>query len=210
MRRAYSVDNVLNARFNGIEFTGEWERVFGKPERAHSAIIWGQSGSGKTTFNMQLAKYLSTFEPVAYNSMEEGLCKGIQDAYNRVGLTKEMPMQLLSESMAEFTKRLLRKKSPNIAFIDSVKYTRFSWNAYEDFCKMFPHKLLIWVAHAKGKEPKGALAEDIRYDSSIKIYTEGFRAFVTSRYSTNSASSMDIWPKGAADYWGESLIQKIA
>ncbi len=203
MKRALSVDNVLNAKFKGLPFSGKWEEVFGTPERAKSWIIWGQSGSGKTTFNMQLAKYLSNFERVIYNSLEEGLSMSIQNAFNRAGITKQDNVQLVQESMKDLAARLRRKKSPNVVFIDSVRYTRMRWNDYQKFCDQFPNKILIWVAHARGKEPKGTLAEDIRYDASVKIYTEGYRAFVTSRFSTGGESSMDIWTEGAKEYYGE-------
>lgn len=203
MKRALSVDNVLNARFEGLPFDGKWKQVIGMPERAHSWAIWGQSGSGKTTFNMQLSKYLSSFERVLYNSLEEGLSMSIQSAYNRAGITRKDKVQLISESMKELEKRLLKPKSPKIVLIDSVRYTKFRWNDYERFCKKFDKKLLIWIMHAKGKEPKGALAEDIRYDSFVKIYIEGYRAFISSRYTEGDNGHLDVWAKGAKDYYGE-------
>lgn len=203
MKRGLSVDNVLNAKFNGLDFDGKWREVFGRPERSHSWAIWGQSGSGKTTFNMQLAKYLSCFERVLYNSLEEGLSKSIQMAYKRAGIRRGDKVTLVSEPMTLLQKRLQKEKSPNIVIIDSVKYTRFRWTDYEAFCSLFPSKLLIWIMHSQGKEPKGALSCDIRYDSFVKIYTEGYRAFVTSRYVEGGDGYMDIWVEGAKDYYGE-------
>ena len=203
MQRALTAENVLSAKFRGLPFEGEWERVFGHPERRHSWIIWGQSGSGKTTFNMQLAKHISQSEPVLYNSMEEGLSVSIQRAYHRAGITSRDRVHLVSENMSDLARRLARKKSPSVVFIDSIKYTRFRWVDYEKFKARFPQKLLIWVGHANGKEPKGSLAEDIRYDAFIKIYTEGFRAFVTSRFSEAGEGYMDIWTEGAEKFYGE-------
>lgn len=203
MKRALSVDNVLNAKFNGLNFDGKWAEVFGQPERAHSWSIWGQSGSGKTTFNMQMAKYLSSFERVLYNSLEEGLSKSIVSAYSRAGITRRDKVLLTADTMSELEERLLKDKSPNIVIIDSVKYTRFRWADYERFCSLFDKKLLIWIMHAKGKEPKGSLAQDIRYDSFVKVYTEGYRAFVTSRYTEGGDGFMDIWAEGARAYYGE-------
>ncbi len=203
MGRALSVDNVLNARFSGLEFDGKWAQAFGQPELAHSWIIWGQSGSGKTTFNMQLAKYISGFERVLYNSLEEGLSASIQAAYKRAGLNKGDKVTLVSESMKELEDRLSKKKSPKVVIIDSIRYTRFRWSQYERFCQRFPNKVLIWVGHAKGKDPKGSLAQDIRYDAFVKIYVEGFRAFITSRYSMENEGYIDIWQEGAAAYHGD-------
>jgi replication-associated recombination protein RarA len=203
MQRSLTAENVLNAKFNGIEFEGKWAEVIGQPERRHSWIVWGQSGSGKTTFNMQLAKHISLFEQVLYNSMEEGVSASIQEAYRRAGITSRDRVNLVSEGMKDLQTRLERKKSPSVVFIDSIKYTRFRWADYQAFKARFPNKLLIWVGHATGKEPKGALAEDIRYDAFVKIYTEGFRAFVTSRVRTGGESYIDIWPEGAISFHGE-------
>jgi hypothetical protein len=203
LKRAWSSENVLKAKFNGLPLDGIWAEVIGQPERAHSWIIWGQSGSGKTTFNMKLARYLGQFERVIYNSMEEGLSKSIQDAYNRAGISPKDRVIMVQENMKQLAVRLSKHKSPNIVFIDSIRYTRMRWDDYQSFCNRFPKKLLIWVAHSKGKEPKGALAEDIRYDAFVKIYTEGYRAFISSRFKSGGDSYMDIWPRGASEYWGE-------
>ena len=201
--RALSVDNVLNHKFTGLPFEGIMREVFGTPERAGSWIIWGLSGSGKTTFNMQLARYISNFEKVIYNSLEEWPSSTIVQAYKRAGLSQGDNVLMVNESMKDFEARMLRKRSANVMFIDSVKYTKFRWDDYERFCKLFPGKIKIWIAHANGKEPKGGLAEDIRYDSHVKIYTEGYRAFITSRYSQGGSGYLDIWPEGAREYHGE-------
>jgi len=203
IQRACSVDNVLNAKFKGIQFDGQWYEAIGHPEYGKSWIVYGHSGSGKTTFLMQLMKYLSQFDKVIYNSLEEWPSKGIQDAYRRVGLTNGMPVLMVGESMDDFTKRMKRKRSPRIMIVDSIKYTKFRWEDYQDFCNEFPNHIKIWVGHAMGKEPKGALADDIRYDSSVKIYTEGYRAHITSRYSETGKGTIDIWPEQAKIYYAE-------
>jgi GTPase SAR1 family protein len=203
MQRALTAENVLSAKFRGLQLEGQWGEVIGQPERAYSWIIWGQSGSGKTTFNMQLAKHISQFENVLYNSMEEGMSVSIQKAYQRAGITPSDRVLLVSESMQDLSIRLSRKKSPSVVIIDSVKYARLRWNDYLRFCQRFPNKIKIWIAHADGKEPKGSLASDIRYDCFVKIYVEGFRAFVTSRFSDGKGSHIDVWPEAAQDYWGE-------
>lgn len=201
--RVWDAKNVLDCEFDGMSFDGKWKEVFGQPERAHSWIIFGQSSSGKTTFNMQLAKYLSQFEKVLYNSLEEGLSASIKSAYKRAGITRKDRIMLVQEDTESLITRLKKHKSPNIVFIDSIRYTKMKWSDYQDFCARFPNKLFIWVSHAKGKEPKGALAEDIRYDAFVKIYVEGYRAFVSSRFNSGGDSTMDIWEEGAAKYWGE-------
>lgn len=204
MRRAWSVKNVLDAKFDGMSFDGEYRRVFGRPVRTGSWTIHGHSGSGKTTGFYQLVNYLSKFERVLVNELEEkGLSATVQTTYKRIEMDGSN-VSLVYENMEQLTARLRQHKSPNIVFINSIKYTRLrNFNQYQKFVDQFPNKLFIWIGHAKGKEIKGALAEDIYYDAHVKIYVEGFRMFVNSRYSEHAESTMDIWPEGAARYWGE-------
>jgi hypothetical protein len=202
LKRGWSVANVYDARFRGLPFDGQWFDAIGTPELGHSWAIVGNSGSGKTTFNMMLAKYISQFEDVVYNSLEEGLSLSIPSVYNRVGIDKGSNILLVSEPMKEFAQRLKRHKSANVAFIDSILYTRMRWSDYRAFCDAFPKKILIWVGHEKANKPKGALAEDIWYDSFVKIRTEGYRAFISSRFALNPKGEIDIWPEGAQNYWG--------
>lgn len=79
MRRAISNKNVIQAKFETAPFTGEWLASFGRPELRGAWIIYGGSGCGKTTFVMQLCKYLTTFGRVAYNSLEQGLSLSLEN-----------------------------------------------------------------------------------------------------------------------------------
>lgn len=84
MGRAISNKNVVNAKFETADFDGEFLASFGRPELRGTWIIYGGSGSGKTTFVMQLSKYLTRFGRVAYNSLEQGLSLSLQKAWERV------------------------------------------------------------------------------------------------------------------------------
>lgn len=204
LTRALTVENVLSAKFKGLKLNGKWGSVIGSPEIGKNWLCWGQSGSGKTTGIMQLVKELSQHETVIYNSLEEWPSSAIQKAFKRAGLLKGDKVMMVGEDMKSFEARMKRQRSPRIMIIDSVRYTKFRWDDYLRFSELFDNRLKIWVSHADGKEPKGALAADIRYDSAVKIYTEGFRAFITSRYSDQGGGSVDIWPEGAMQYWAES------
>ena len=123
---------------------------------------------------------------------------GMDEAGRRVKL-------LDRESYDELFERLGKRQSPEIVIIDSINYLRgLRLCDYQLLSQRYRKKLFIIVAHEKGGEPKGALAQAIRYDADVKIRVEGYRAMVTSRYATGEVGGDDyiIWEDGADAYWG--------
>lgn len=209
MGRAISNQNVLAARFETAEFTGAWLASFGRPELRGTWIIWGDSGSGKTTFTLMLCKYLANFGRVAYDSLEQGLSLSLQRAWERVGMIEAGSNVILlnKEDLPEMTARLRKRKSPEIIIIDSLQYlTKFYMQQLKELKAEFPDKLFIFISQADkaGKDPDGHIAKKIRYDADIKIKVEGFKAFVTTRYEDpergEGGADFVIWEQGANDY----------
>ncbi|MBD5194618.1 MAG: ATP-binding protein [Bacteroidales bacterium] len=214
MSRAISNKNVLAAQFETAEFTGAYLASFGRPELRGAWIIWGGSGSGKTTFTLMLCKYLAGFRRVAYNSLEQGLSLSLQKAWERVNMAEAGSNIILlnKEQMAELRERLRKRKSPEIIVIDSVQYlTKFYVQQFNELKADFPDKLFIFISQADkaDKDPDGKTAKHIRYDADIKIKVEGYKAFVTTRYEDSErgegGADFIIWEKGAADYWAQQI-----
>ena len=203
MKRAISVEQLLNKTFDDMHFQGRWRDAIGTPEKSGVWIIWGNSGNGKTRFCMQLAKYLTEFGKVAYDTLEEGARKSFKIAVgetNMVSCGKRF-MILDREPIEELRERLMRRKSPSIIFIDSLQYTTLTKRSYIALKEDFPNKLFIFISHAEGRNPEGRLGKAIRYDADVKIRVEGFKAFPASRYGGNK--EYVIWEEGAANFWGE-------
>lgn len=208
MGRAISNKNVLTAKFEVAEFDGAFLASFGKPELRGAWIIYGGSGSGKTSFVMQVCKYLTRFRRVAYDSLEQGLSLSLQKAWERVGMEEvgNRIILLNKESLKDLRLRLSKKQSPDVIVVDSVHYwLGLKMSDYINLRNDFPDKLFIFVSHEKGGQPDGKLAQKIRYDSDIKIRVEGYKAFVTTRYEVaergEGGADFIIWEQGANDYW---------
>lgn len=191
-------------KYETMAFDGAWRDAFGTPERRGVWIIWGNSGNGKTSFALQLAKYLCRFGRVAYDSLEEGACLTMQEAMRRENMMEVNKKFLLidNENMEELGIRLSRQKSPDIVVIDSFQYTQMNYRQYIAFKERHKRKLLIFVSHADGKLPNGRAAKSLMYDASLKIYVEGFRAFSKGRF-IGPVGHIDIVPDKARAYWGE-------
>lgn len=201
MARAVSVNELISYRGRVLDFDGEWFDLVGRPELCGSWLIWGGSTSGKTSFALQLAKYLSRFERVAYNSLEEGVSESMRAGFLRAGMEEVARRVVLldRESIAELRERLARRKSQNVVIIDSLQYAQLTYADYRALKEQFPGKLFIFISHADGREPSGRVARAVRYDANVKIRVEGYRALCNSRYG--GGRPYTIWDEGAARCW---------
>ena len=183
-------------------FTGAWEASLGRPAKSGTWLVWGHSGNGKTSFVMQLAKYLCKFEKVLYDSLEESTGLSVQKSLRRHGMADvarrfvildREPMNVLSE-------RLRRKKSPSVVIVDSFQYSGLSYAGYKQLKEEHPGKLFIFISHAEGSRPEGRAAKKVEYDADIKIFVEGFKASCKSRFMDRPGVPFIIWEEGAIKY----------
>lgn len=203
-KRAVSVSQLLGMRFKTMEFEGQFAELIGTPEMSGCWIIWGNSGNGKTNFALQLAKYLTNFGRVAYNTMEEGARLSMQRAVqmNDMSDCSRKIIFLNREPIEDLCQRLNMRKSPDAIIIDSFQYSGLNRSSYIGLKQNFPNKLFVFLSHAEGKNPLGRAATFVRYDADVKIRVEGYRAFATSRYGGNGEPYV-IWNEGSYKYWGE-------
>ena len=202
LKRAYSPVEIQNMDIPSFEFAGDWEASLGRPAKTGTWIIWGYSGNGKSSFAMQLIKYLCKFDRVIYDSLEESTGKSLQMSLNRHGM-EEVNHKLLildREPMDVLSERLSRKRSPGIVIIDSFQYSGLSYQGYKDLKERHANKLLIFISHAEGMRPEGRAAKKVEYDADVKIFIQGFRAMCKSRFMEKPGVPFLIWEEGAARY----------
>ena len=193
VKRALTVNEIRNFKPVELNFEGKWKDSIGTPELTGTWLIWGNSANGKTRFALQLAKYLTNFRRVAYNSLEEGLSKSMKEAIIDTGLDKNFVL-LDKEPVEELKIRLRKRKSPDVILIDSLQYTGLNYTQYKELRKEFPHKLFIFISHAEGNEPKGNVARSIKYDAFVKIPVIGYAAYPQSRYG--GGEKYVVWQYG--------------
>jgi hypothetical protein len=203
MKRALSVSEVLSMKKAVLPFEGKWAEAFGSPERTGVWFVWGNSGNGKTSFVMQLCKELCKYGRVAYDSLEEGDSLTVQNNFIRHGISAaNKRMQLLNcEPMDELSERMSRRKSPDFYVVDSFQYTQMSYKEYIRVKEAHRDKLVIFTSHADGRNPSGRAAKSVMYDSALKIWVEGWKAFSKGRF-IGSTGKFTIWEEGAVEYWG--------
>lgn len=86
-----SADQLLSARFDTLPFTGRWRGFFGNPSRNFKCMLYGRAGSGKSTFAIQFAKYLSSDMgmKVLYIASEEKFGNTLQEKVKRFNVAND-------------------------------------------------------------------------------------------------------------------------
>ena len=146
-RNAKGVRELLSMKFDTLPFEGEWYDAFGTPESRGVWIVWGKSGSGKTSFVMKLCKELCKYGRVVYDSLEEGISLTMQNTVRRSNMLEaNRRFLLVCESMDELSLRLKRQKSPGFCVIEQLQYTQMTYAQYIRFKERHKNKLLILSA----------------------------------------------------------------
>ena len=200
---------ILAQKKDTFPFEGKWHDAFGNPERTGTWFIWGESSNGKSSFVMQLCKELAKYDRVLFNSLEEGACLTMQQSIQRhkledVGRNFHL---LPGESIDKLSARLRKRKSPNIIVIDSFQYTMMNYKDYIRLKETHRDKLFIFTSHAEGKDPCGSAAKRVKYDASLKIRVEGFKALCAGR-TVGKSGEFIIWEEGAERYWSQKMKSK--
>jgi len=204
MKRALSVTEISKMNKKTFDFEGDFFNMLGNPETTGVWFVWGNSGNGKSSFVMQLCKELARFRKVAYNSLEEGVSLSMKENVIRNNMAECSRNFLLidGESIEDLTARLMKKKSPDVIVIDSFQYSQLNYRSYIKFKEQFKNKLIIFISHADGKSPSGRSAKSVMYDSTLKIWIEGYKAFTKGRFYGPTGEYI-IWLEKALKYWGE-------
>lgn len=186
-----------------LGFSDDFQRAFGNPAKTGVWIMWGNSGSGKTSMALLLAKELTKYGKVAYNSLEQGASLSMKQALQRHDLTsiRRGKFLLLSEDLETLGMRLKKRKSPEFVIIDSLQYTGLDYRSYKAFKEDHKDKLIIFVSHAEGIQPDGRTAKKVMYDAEMKIFIEGYRATSKGRFVSETGAFFTIWEEGAIRYW---------
>ena len=196
VKKAKSITDLYKQNFKTFDFKGVFKDSFGLPETNGSWLIWGESANGKTDLTLQLCKMLSAFKKVHYNTLEERGRESFRLACIRNNMEAcGSKFSYECEDYETLRARLRKKRSAKIVVIDSVQYLRITEAQYKELIREFPDVLFIFVSHAKGTMPKGAVADAIRYDADVKINVKNFVASVQSRFGGNKPYT--IWEEGA-------------
>lgn len=197
--KAIGISQFMEKNFETYEFDGRWLEVMGEPERNFSMLIFGHPKNGKTEFCIQLAKYISRFARVYYNSVEQGISKTLQDALKRNAMHEVAGRVVFGdkESYEEMIERLKQRNSPQIVIVDSRDYANLTARQWFHLVETFPRKSFILVCWESAGKPASAYAKTICYKVDIIAHVRDFKAHIRSRFGS-SREPFVIWDKKPA------------
>jgi hypothetical protein len=203
-----SVKDFLGKKYKEMDFTGEWEASFGRPESNFRCLIYGEPKNGKTEFCIKLTKYLSNFTKVYYYSFEQKFSKSLQDALKRNKMEEVRGKVLFSdgETLEQIKERFRKKNSPGACIIDSRDYMGLTDKQFQELIEQCPNKIFIVICWERGGKPKGEHAKNMLFMIDVSIRVKNFKAEVRSRFGGNEP--FVIWDKKVAKQ--EPVVTQIS
>lgn len=181
-----SINNALYQALGNVQPRGVW-------------LIWGNGGSGKSSFFLDLLKALGTKYRCLHVEREE---ETDDDDFLEKIRFKELSdvtgnYMACSYNLNQLTRYLDQRGSPEVVAINSATYLFKNKEEYFEFTRRYKRKkIIIITAHAKGKNPKHDLEEAIMYDANKKIFVDGYLATCKGRKIGPNGGTYIIWQEG--------------
>ncbi|OBX17750.1 ATP-binding protein [Bizionia algoritergicola] len=209
IQKILTVANIQNQNVSKLQWKGRWLEAFGRPQDKGVWFIWGVSGSGKSSFLMQLAKAMAE---LGYKTLLN-LCEEEPDDTDYIDRTELFTMNEVEDcfytqnyTFKEMMIYLNKKNAPKVVIIDSIKDMTSSYDDYLDLKRLALKKqiILIITGQAEGKNPRTEFEKSIRYNAKMKIYVNGFLAQCQGRTIGENGGRFIVYQKGYDMLRGES------
>lgn len=133
-KETMSLSELQRKQFKTLNFTGEWQRLIGKPEQNFSIMIYGQSGHGKSHLGVRLSEYLANnFGNVLFNSSEEGVSLSLQEKLKNLNSDN---FRISNFKDFESIKKHLKQSRSRFIVIDSVNHMSLTAEQVEELKKL--------------------------------------------------------------------------
>lgn len=130
-------------QFVSLDFSDQWENIFGKPQENFKMMIYGVSGHGKSYFSVQLAEYLANGHgKILYNAAEEGLNKSLQNKV--VGLNSKY-FDISSFKDFSELKKAVKRGAYRFVVIDSVNEMDLKPSELKELWEMDKKRGIIYI-----------------------------------------------------------------
>ena len=182
-------DEIMNSlsieqkHFDTLPFTGEWLWFLGRPEAHFKMMIYGKAGSGKSTFALRLAGYLSKElgNRVLYVAKEEGFGYTLQEKISRLGVanTRLFFAEELPADLSNF----------DVVFFDSINTLELS---AADLRLLPSDKAYVFVFQSR-KDGLYMGQQAFAHDADTVIRVESMTAYKDKNRFGGENATLKVW-----------------
>lgn len=181
--RYLSIKQLKGKTYETIDLGERFRPLFGLIQTKFVIMNYGNPGSGKSVFTLELCEALSAHGRVLYNSHEEKDNKTLQDRVKEFNIESGKITIAVSVPFDEMVSKIKRGKY-SYAVIDSVQYMGFTYDQLKELSELAKRKRkfgVIMVSFGNKKyNPKNAV--DLLHASDVKCYFHNGFIEVESRY----------------------------
>jgi hypothetical protein len=155
-----------------LQFTKPFSTLLGKYlPYSFYALVWGDSGSGKTTFALSWLKDLSRFGSVGFINSETSLSQE-SPIFRLVQQTQTLEIPLIAASSPDVLKSIMARDMFQFVVIDSISRLGLSPNDLLQLRNTHPNRTIIGLMEANkdGASFKGA--NDWKHHANLMIKAE--------------------------------------
>ena len=208
-QRATSTYNFLNKKIEKLEWTGEWQKTFGNPPKKGIWYIGGHSGSGKTSFVVQLVKAFANLGMhVRFYNFEEGSeSTSLQETCLREEIHKVGDKIQWVHDFITYTeiKKELKTLRTNVAVIDSRKEVGMTAKQVLELKREIPNIIIVIICHVlPNGMPESAADRQVEQAAKMKITLDRFRALNKGR-TFGEIDYYNVWKERADQCWAENI-----
>lgn len=181
--KEFTGNELIEKKFDSLEFEGKFKELIGKPSKLFSAIIWGLPKGGKSNFSIRFADYLQEyFGDVVYIAAEEGESVTLQEKIKAIGGSH---VTFAENKDRQSIREYIQSKPCHFVFVDSINNVGIDNEFLELLKQENPTKSFVSIVQAtKGGNFKGDQALTHNCDFIIKVI-EGV-AYHSGRFNTTS------------------------
>lgn len=181
----YTSKQMMEAIFPSYGFTGLLKTVLGDVTVGGSAVFHGESGNGKSTLVASICMELQMLGPLYYNNVESGVSGVIQKLGRRLGVNADTNITWGHRNSFQQMKYRLKTTRSKFAVLDSIQSARLTFAQSQELIKEFPKVFFLFIAWGDGKLPIGKPAQDILFESDIKVLVDAGVAYINSRFEAD-------------------------
>ncbi len=182
--RTISAAALSRATFPGIFLPDVWGELLGEPAPDAQILVWGEPGSGKSTWALGLTSvWARHVGPALYVAAEEGVSKSLADRARRLGATSpRLSFAVYDPAVGlDGTMEDVRRSGASMVVLDSLTWVDPYSHAFGEFAQALRDAgvFLVFVAHAVkgGKRSRGRA--DVAHAVDAVVHVAGGTASTT-------------------------------